>query len=98
MNQAEVNSLLLLEQNVERLADLLAQSNALRIEQARQIDALTARIRSLEVALAEQEKKNRMLSAARIIAADKESAYQIRSQITQMINDIDRGLRLLQAE
>ena len=98
MNQAEVNRLILLEQNVERLADLLAQSNALRIEQARQIDALTARIRSLEVALAEQEKKNRMLSAARIIAADKESAYQIRSQITQMINDIDRGLRLLQAE
>ena len=98
MNQEDERNLLRLEQNMQRLQRLLEQQQTYIRELTRRAEALQERCSTLESALGEQEKQNLLLSTARIMAADKESAYQIRAQITDMINRIDRGLDLLKAE
>ena len=85
-----------LEQNIERLGQVIRR-NADKIKsQQQQIDAMHATIARLQHELTEQQQLNSTLSLSKMIVADGASASAVRARITDMIKQIDKGLALLQ--
>lgn len=95
MTQEDGKRVQLLEYNVHRLISIINQQNQIIKDLEERVKRLYMEIEELSEKYHAEKDKNSMLTASRFIIANNRSVEEARLQITEMIDNIDRCLLLL---
>ncbi|MDY6147641.1 MAG: hypothetical protein SPI35_01315 [Porphyromonas sp.] len=98
MTHGEEQNLQLLERNIRRLMELVIKQDRVIRDQNEQIEAMEDAIVALRRRIGTLEGYNKELIASKVMIANNESVWAARMQITEMIDSIDRCLKLLEVD